>query len=253
MPSRDVLAGLIQTVGIAALLFVLWWIAKLLFQPADYILPSPWAVLAVLGRPEHRLLEHGGITLFESVLGFAIGNGVALVCAILFQWSASSRKILMPIAILLKTTPIVAIAPLLLIWFGPSMYTKVVASALVCFFPMLVGLYDAMSQTPAAMVEYFDSLGTKKYDQIMKLKLLYAMPEMFAALRVSSTLAVVGAVVGEMVSATSGLGYVIISSSYSFQTEVTFAAILLTAITGFLLFGLVSLIDRLCRITNWRD
>ena len=242
-----------QGLGVAVLLFMLWWGAKLLFRPADYILPSPWDVIAAIGQPNQRLIAHTGTTFLESALGFIVGNFLAFLAALLFQLNSASRKVLMPVAIALKTTPIVAIAPLLLIWFGPGIHTKIIASALVCFFPMLVGLYEAMAQTPRSMVEYYESLGASRAETVLELRLLYAVPEMFAALRVSSTLAVVGAVVGEMVSATSGLGYVVIASAYSFQTPVTFAAIVLTALCGLLLFLSVIILEIWLGIDRWRS
>lgn len=236
-----------------ALIWGLWVGVKQVAGLENFILPWPQDVFEALVRPQNRVAYHVGITLWESVLGFLIANAIAFLLALLFQLSAFTRRLLMPLAIGLKTTPVVAIAPLLLIWFGPGIHSKVIASSVICFFPLLVSLYEAMAQTPRNMVEYFESLGASKGEIILRLRLPYAVPEAFAALKVSSTLAVVGAVVGEFVGARAGLGYLILTSSYQFQTPLTFAGILMTCVCGGGLFLFVMFVERLWKVERWRS
>ncbi len=231
----------------------LWSSIKFGFGIADYLVPSPRSVLSAAFDPSQRLFFHAWITLNESFFGFAAANAIAFAAGVASYLSRTVRAIVIPLGITLKTTPVVAIAPLLIIWLGSGFHTRVIASAVICFFPMLIGVYESMTQTPRPLVEYYKSLQATRLEEVFHLRLPYAIPDIFTALRVSSTLSIVGAVVAEMIGATSGLGYVIVLRTYSFQTASTFAAVIMAACCGFVLYGGVLLVQAVVGVSRWRS
>lgn len=155
----------------------------------------------------------------------------------------------MPFAIALKTTPIVAMAPLLLLWFGTGLAPKVAASALICFFPVLVNSLKGLNDFKEGEEDVFRVYGASKTQVLLKLRFQRATPYIFSAFKVSSSLAIVGAIVGEFVGANEGIGYIILVSSYHLETVNMFAALFMSAIAGVVLFLIISYIDR--KVVFW--
>jgi NitT/TauT family transport system permease protein len=151
---------------------------------------------------------------------------------------------LFPIAIALKTTPIVAVAPLLVIWLGTGWTSKIAAAVLISFFPVLVNAAKGLKAADAEYRELFQTMGSSRAQEFRKLRLPYCLPYLFSALKISSSLAVVGAIVGEFVGATQGLGYLIIVSSSHLETPTVFAAIVAAAAAGITMFYLIGWIER---------
>ena len=143
---------------------------------------------------------------------------------------------LFPIAIAVKTTPIVAVAPLLVIWLGTGWWSKIVAVILICFFPVLVNAVKGLKAADAEYRELFQTLGASRSQEFRKLRIPYCLPYLFSALKISSSLAIVGAIVGEFVGATQGLGYLIMVSSAHLETATLFAAIAAAALAGIAMF-----------------
>jgi NitT/TauT family transport system permease protein len=210
----------------------------------EYILPSPITIAKVLYNDWFLLLKHTGITALESLTGFILANIGGLVLASLLSISVSFKKAIMPYAIALKTTPIVAFAPILVIWFGSGIITKIFASALVCFFPILVNTLKGLTSVEQDYLNLFASFHTSKWKTFWNLKFPTAMPYIFSALKISTSLSVVGAIVGEFVGASQGLGYIILVSSYHLETASIFAAIILSASIGIIFFSIISYLEK---------
>lgn len=240
------------TVRYCIAVVALWLLAKGLWDVPDYLLPDPRDVFHAMLEQQTDALFHFLTTLSGAAAGFVFGNAIGFVAALIFQLSPGARHALLPLAIALKATPIVALAPLILIWFGTGFASKTVSSSIVAFFPMLIGLYSAMETTPRALLEYVESLRASRLQTLLHVRLPHAVPEAIAALRISSTLAVVGAVVAELMAPSAGLGYLIITSSYQLDTATTFAAVLLTAVAGLLLYSAVGLFEYLLPMQRWR-
>jgi NitT/TauT family transport system permease protein len=230
--------------GLAIL--VAWQGAVMLFAIPDYLLPAPTAILATV---DGSLAAQFAVTFVEAGAGFLIASVLAFVIATLFVRFRMLEEGLFPIAIAVKTTPIVAIAPLLVIWLGTGWWSKIVAAILICFFPVLVNTVKGLKAADIEYRQLFETLGATRAQEFRKLRVPYCMPYLFSALKISSSLAVVGAIVGEFVGATQGLGYLIIVSSSHLETATLFSAILAAALAGIVLFYAIGWTER--RLIFW--
>lgn len=233
--------------GLAIL--VTWEAACRIFAVPQYLLPTPIQIGVALGRDIGSLTLNAGVTILEALLGFVIANTLAIGLSICMVYIRNLDKAFLPFAIALKTTPIVAMAPLLLLWLGTGMAPKIASSALICFFPALVNSLKGFTALSEGEEDLFRVYGASKTQLLMKLRFRRAAPYIFAALKVSSSLAIVGAIVGEFVGANRGIGYVILVSSYHLETVKMFAALVMSALAGIILYVMISYLDR--RIVFW--
>lgn len=228
----------------------LWELIVLVFNFPEYILPRPTEIIYEIITNFNTLLRHTSITMLEAVVGYAIANILGFVVAVIFSHSNTIEKGLYPYAIALKTTPIIAMAPLLILWFGTGMASKIVAAAVICFFPILVNTVKGLKVIDNETLDLFKSLCASEWQIFIKLRLPNSLPYIFSALKISTGLAVVGAVVGEFVGANKGIGYIILVSTYHLETVTMFAAIVMSALGGILFFRLVSLVEK--KVVFWQ-
>lgn len=240
MKNNKVLPPLL--LGILAL--VVWEGVTKIFSIPEYILPPPSMVLIDLFKNFLSLLNHTGITLTEAIIGFIIANFCAIFLSVIIIFIPSVDKAIMPFAIALKTTPIVAMAPLLLIWLGTGMAPKIAASALICFFPSLVNSLKGFNALQEGEDELFRVYGASKMQILIKLRFRRAAPYIFSALKISSSLSIVGAIVGEFVGANKGIGYIILTATYHLNFVRMFSALIMTAIAGIIFYFLISFFDK---------
>jgi NitT/TauT family transport system permease protein len=224
----------------AAALLLAELLVRALAVPA-YLLPPPSAILKTFDK---ALLWHMAVTLIEALSGFALASAVAFMAALLFVRSPTLEQGLFPIAITLKTTPLVAIAPLLVLWMGTGWWSKITAAALISFFPVLVNTVKGLKAADREYFELFHTMRASHWQELNKLRIPYCLPYLAAALKISSSLAIVGAIVGEFVGATQGLGYLIMISSAHLDTDVLFSAIFAAAAIGISLFHLLGWLER---------
>jgi NitT/TauT family transport system permease protein len=222
----------------------IWEAAVRLLEIAPYLLPTPSAIIRRATLDYASLLIDMLVTMTEALAGFLIGNTLGFLAGIVFAHSRLIAKGLYPYAIALKTTPLIALAPLLVVWCGSGLASKIAASALICFFPILVNSVKGFQAVDDKALDLFESLNAGQIQVFTKLRLPNSLPYLFSALRISSSLAVVGAVVGEFVGANRGLGYTTLVSSYHLDTEMMFAATAASALGGVALFGTVALVER---------
>ncbi|MEJ7785180.1 MAG: ABC transporter permease [Solirubrobacteraceae bacterium] len=224
---------------------VIWGVLVAILDTPGYLVPAPWDLPAAIPV---GFANHIWVTAQEVVLGFLVANVLAFVIAVLFVQNRLIERGMYPLAIALKTTPIVAIAPLLVLWFGTGLLSKVIAAGLISFFPMLVNTIRGLRAAEPEAHELFTALRASRRQTFLRLQMPTSLPFVFAALKISASLAVVGAIVGEFVGAKAGLGFVILQSSYNFQTAQLFVAIIAAAVLGIALFGIVALAERaVCR------
>ena len=234
-------AVLLPIVGLI-LALALWWLATVVFSIDSYLLPNPGAVVSSFADQPGYLLENTWISLVETVEGFVLSIAVGVPVALLIVRSVVVERLLYPLLLAVNAIPKIAIAPLLVVWFGFGQWPKVLLVLLVCFFPIVISTASGMKSTPAELVELLRSLNASKSQEFFKLRLQYALPQIFTGLKVAISLAVIGSVIAEFVGATSGLGYVITSSGASADTALAFAAMTLLSILAIILFyGLVLL------------
>lgn len=205
----------------------------------EYILPAPSAVIASFEGEVGEMLGHARPTAMAAVLGYLIGNGVALVLAALMAEFRGLEIAIYPYIIGLRSVPVVAIAPLLIIWFGFSIWPIVGAAALISFFPTLVNGIDGFKSTDATTLELMRGLHASRWQTFRMVKVPNAAPYIFAALKISVASAMVGAVVGEWIAADEGLGYLTIVANNYVDTLLLFRAVLLISVMALVWFLLV--------------
>ncbi len=244
--ASDKMKAVLTPVITIAALVATWEITVRLLETPKYLVPRPSDLPSAIPP---GLLYHVGVTSLETILGFVIANALAFVVAVAMAQSAVVERGVYPLAIALKTTPLVAIAPLLVLWFGTGLASKAIAAGLICFFPMVVNTVKGLRSVEPDEVELFRSLKAGRRDVFMRLQLPRSLPYVFAALKISSSLAVVGAIVGEFVGAKAGLGFLILQSSYRLNSPQLFVCILVSAALGLTLFALVGVAER--RVCTW--
>jgi NitT/TauT family transport system permease protein len=209
-----------------------------------YLVAPPSLVLDRLRDDPSFFIGQGLITLYEALLGLAYGGAVAIVAALIMGHSRLAEKTLFPIAILIKVTPIVAIAPLLAIWFGFGLAPRVIIAALISFFPILVNTITGLRSVNRDALAFMASIHASPLEVLLKLRVPSSLPYFFAAVKVSLPLALIGAVVAEWFSADEGLGLVIFAANAQLNTPTLFASIVVLAIMGVLLNAAVSIVER---------
>jgi NitT/TauT family transport system permease protein len=231
------LLGLVAVIG-------LWWLATVVFGIEKFLLPSPKDVFEAYAEHQRYLLEQTWVTLLETVQGFALSIVVGVPIALLIVSSKILERMIYPLLLAVNAVPKIAIAPILLVWLGFGTWPKVIMVFLVCFFPIVISTASGMKSAPAELVELMRSLDSSRVQEFFKLRLRYAMPQVFVGLKVAISLAVIGAVIAEFVGAKAGLGYVIVQSGASIDTALAFAAMTLLAIMSITLFYGLVLLER---------
>jgi ABC-type nitrate/sulfonate/bicarbonate transport system permease component len=188
---------------------------------------------------------HTLTTLGETVLGFGVSVVFAVGVALAMDQVGWVRRAVYPLLVASQTVPIVAVAPLFVLWFGIGLLPKVLVVVLVTFFPIAVALLDGLAATNRDATDLFESIGASRRQELFKLRFPGALPQFFTGLRIAVTYAVIGAIFGEAVGAVDGLGIWIVLSKNLFRTDLVFAAILVTATLTLALWLLVGLAERL--------
>lgn len=215
-------------------LILAWWAAVRGFDIPDYLLPPPSAVFDALyrGFADGSLWPHIAATLGETLSGYVIGSVLAVLLGVLLAESRTFERFVYPLLIGLQATPKVALGPLILVWFGFGMASKIVLVTLVCFFPLFVNTVNGIRRADPDLIDTCRSFSASRLYLLLHVKLPAAAGEIFAGLQIGVALALIGAVVGEFLSAQRGLGYLIASSSVSMSMSTMFAGVLLLALIG---------------------
>ena len=230
---------------------VVWEVSVRVSGVAEYLVPTPSAVWSRLSGDLSYFLFHGLITLYESLGGFALGTLVAVIAAGVMAHSRLFERTVYPIALLIKVTPIVAIAPLFVIWFGFGSFPKMMIAALITFFPVMVNTFIGLRSVNPTTLDFFRLLDASDAQVLIKLRIPGALPYLFAAFRIAVPLSVIGAVVGEWFTGDRGLGSVIIVAHHNIDMPTLFSAIAVLACIGLGLTGITALIER--RVLFWHD
>jgi ABC-type nitrate/sulfonate/bicarbonate transport system permease component len=223
-----------------AVLLVAWELYARASGVSPFVLPAPSDVLGALWDYRDQAVANAVPTLIETAVGFSASIAAAIGVAILLDRVAWARLAVEPLLVGSQTIPIVAIAPLVVVWFGFGLLPKVLVVILVTFFPITIALLDGLGSTPAESTQLLRSFGASAGQTFRTLRWPTALPALFTGLRISATYAVVAAVIGEYVGATEGLGIWMQLSQRSFRTDLVFAAILLTAALSVLLYAAVT-------------
>lgn len=233
--------------------FLIFWelIVRLGAYPA-FILPSPGQVGRKLLNValDGTLWNHTAVTLIEVLGGLAVGLTVATILGYLLAKSVVIERALSPYLVASQAIPIVAIAPLLVIWFGPGLTSKILISALIVFFPILINTIAGVRSVSPDLHSLMRALHATPWQVFTKLEIPAALPVLLAGLKVGATLSVIGAVVGEFAGADAGLGFMINLADGQYDTSRVFVGVFALAVLALALYGIVSLIER--RALAWR-
>lgn len=210
-----------------------------------FVVPRPSGILVETWHWRGHLAWHAGITLYETLAGFALSVAVGIPLAVLIVYSPVLRSAIYPLLVVAQAVPKVAIAPVLLLLLGAGEVSKVVVAFLVAFFPVVVDTATGLAATPPELLDLSRSYRAGALRTFVKVRFPMALPFVFSGLKVAVTLAVIGAVVGEFVGSDRGLGYVIVSATSYWKSNLAFAAMLLLALMAVGLFALVELVERL--------
>jgi ABC-type nitrate/sulfonate/bicarbonate transport system permease component len=234
---------------VAGLVAWQWYVTAAGVRPQ--VLPSPLRVLEQGWAFRDQIWANTVPTLQVTAVGFAVSLALGWALAIAVDFSPWLRRALTPLLVASQTLPIIAIAPLLIIWFGFGLFPKVVVIALVTFFPIAVGLIEGFAATDRQATNLLRSMGASRWQQFRYVRLPGALPRFFTALRIGITYAVTGAIFAEYVGATAGLGIFMSLQKNSFRTDLVLAAVLVTALLSVALFLLTFAVERLV-IPWWR-
>ena len=223
-----------------------------LFDVPRWLLPAPSVVGVTIVEDIGLLSRHTWVTLEEVVIGFGFALAGGVLLAIGIALSKTVERAIYPFVIASQTIPIIAIAPLLLIWVGYGLTPKIIVVALIAFFPIAVNTIDGLKSIDPDTVNLMRTLGANRLQILVKAQLPSAMPFLFSGARIAVAVSVIGAVIGEWVGSSAGLGYLMIRSKPQFLTERVFAAILVLSVMGIALFLLVGLVERLA-IPWWHN
>lgn len=237
-------AGLLP-ISLAALLIAWQSLIWLKGYPA-FILPPPARVWARLlqALADGTLIRHTAITLGESLSGLALGLAVAAVLGYLLAQSRTIERLLAPYIVASQSVPVVAIAPLLVIWFGSGLTSKVLICALIVFFPVLINIVVGVRAVEQDLRDLMRSLRASRWQTFVHLELPAALPMLLGGLKIGATLSVIGAVVGEFVGADRGLGFLISAARGQFDTALVFVAVFALVAIAMALYGCVALLEK---------
>lgn len=224
-------------ISIIALIFG-WLIITFIFKPAEYLFPSFFSVIKTFNNNKEIFISNALNTLTEVVTGFLIANIIGLALAIMAIYYSKLEQILTLIALILKTTPIIAIAPLLVLWFGHGMWSKIAAVTLSCFIPIFINIMSGSKNVVKKYKELISLYNINNSQKIFYFILPGVIPYLLSAFKISSSLAIVGALVSEFISANKGLGYLIISNYYSMNIAGVFVCIIISSIIGIIIYNL---------------
>jgi ABC-type nitrate/sulfonate/bicarbonate transport system permease component len=209
------------------------------------LLPSPWEVAGSVVDNAALFGRNAVVTLTEILLGFTLGAAAGIGLAVLLTYSLLAERAVYPWLVASQMVPIVAVAPILVVWFGFTIVPKVVVVALVCFFPVVVNTIDGLKSVDPVMIRLVRTLGMSRLRTMRSVRLPSALPYVFSGLKVAMALSVIGAVFGEWVGSSEGLGYLMLALNNQLATVDLFAAVLVLSLMGIALFFLVGMVERL--------
>jgi NitT/TauT family transport system permease protein len=247
---RHIKNGLYPLLGVAVII-AFWQGYTQFFAVNRIVLPSPADILWASLANWDSLLRESWPTFLESVLGFALAVAIGIPFAVCVANSRVLNLTLYPILIATQSIPKVAVAPIILVWFGLGMNSKLVIAFLVAFFPIVVDTAAGMRATPPGLLELARSLRASSLQVFLKVQFPAALPFIFAGSKVAVTLAVIGAVIGEFIGSVRGLGNMLLAANSQLDSPLAWAALVWLSMLGILLFGAIVLIERL--VMPWSD
>jgi NitT/TauT family transport system permease protein len=235
---------------VVGVLLAVWELASIQFGIPEYIAPRPSVIAECVVEESGVLLRNLVPTAQASLLGFAIGNALAIAMAVGFVYSKRLERSVYPLAVMSKTIPTVAISPLLVMIFGSGLTPKIIIAALICFFPTLVNMLKGFESVAANEIELFRIMSASRREVFVKLRFFKSLPYLFAALKIATTNAVIGAIVAEWIGSAEGIGALIVQASFNFDAPLLYASMFVAGVFALLFFGAVGVVERV--VLRWK-
>ena len=234
----------LATVGFLAIL-VVWQGIVWTFSPPAFLLPPPIKVIERALDLGANWAPHLWATVYGTLLGFAIAVAAGFLLGVLIVHSRVASAVITPPLLLLQIVPKMALAPIILVWAGIGMASRLTVVALVTFFPVVISTITGLQSTAPEVIDLARSMHMTRWQMLWKIRFPNALPHIFSGLRVSSTLAVIGSIIAEFVGSQEGLGYLMLSAGFTLDTALQFAALALVTIFGVIFYGTIVLAERL--------
>lgn len=226
-------------------LIAVWWLAVIVLNIQPFVLPAPSDVVQSFERLHGYLLDQARTTLTVTLIGYALAVMVGLVTAVLLTASWTVERAVLPLLVAGNAVPKVAVAPLMVLWLGFGSTSKIFMAALISVFPIVVAAMAGLTSVPTELIDLARALSVRRWQTYRKLRIPWALPQIFVGLKLGITLAIVGTVVGEFASGDRGLGYVILAAGGSADTALAFAAMALLSVMSVILFYVVVAVEQI--------
>lgn len=249
IPRNTLVTAIKAVIGIAGL-FVVWELIVLITNPPRFLLVGPSAAFAELFNRPGYFASNAWVTLQEALAGFVLGTALGVLCGAALHYFPAVRTFLYPALVAIDTIPKVALAPLFIVWFGFGFESKVFVAMAIAFFPLVINTFDGLSSVPHELKELARINRATTWQRLSKIEFIYAVPSIFSGMKISISLAVGGAVVGEFISGSKGLGYVILLANSQVDLASMFAAFIVLASISLALFYAVDLAAK--RLVPWK-
>lgn len=236
--------------GVVVLL-ILWQAVVVIRQVPGYILPTPVEIGQALIGDHQLIYHHLQVTVYESLVGFAFAIALAFGLAVIMDSFEAVKKTLYPILVISQTIPIIALAPLFIIWFGFGVLPKIVIVIIVCFFPIAISLVDGMEAIDDDYLKLFETMKASKIQTLVHLKLPFSMSTFFAGLKIAATYMIMSAVIGEWLGGDRGIGVYMLRAKNAYALDRVFASILVIVALSVILIGIIDLISN--RVLKWQN
>jgi ABC-type nitrate/sulfonate/bicarbonate transport system permease component len=228
----------------------LWQVSCYLFKIDRWILPDPWTIALRMAEDSAMLLKHLLSTLKLALMGIGLGLAVGIIVAMVLHSISFLRIAMSPLLVLSQNVPIIALGPLLMIWFGFGLTPKLILLIIVCFFPIALSMLVGLGQAEPQLREYLGMIGASRWERMKRLEFPASLPYLFSGLKITVTYAVSSAVVAEWLGASKGIGYYLVLKFKGYDTSAVFGAIVCIITLSLLLYGAAALLERL--VIRWR-
>ena len=225
------------------IIILAWHYYVVLFHVPVVVLPTPMQVLQAMVKESKALLEEGWITALECIYGFALAMAIGIPIAVTMTYSRIANQMFYPLLVASQSIPKVAIAPILLVWFGTGLQSKLAMAFVIAFFPVVVDTATGLRSTSPELLELARSLQCSRLQTFFKIQLPSALPSIFSGAKIAVTLAVIGAVIGEFIGSNEGLGNLLLTANSQLNTPLVWAALIVLSALGMVLYGIVVLAE----------
>jgi NitT/TauT family transport system permease protein len=234
---------LLWTLASITMTVILWSAFIFVAHPPNYLLPAPWDVLATIWVDREILIYHGATTISEILIGIVLGGVIAVPLGTTIVAIPIAERLFYPIAVAFNSIPKIALAPLFVVWFGYGFMPRVLLTASITFFPILVSTVSGLIAIDPELLKLATVLRAKRSRVFLRMRLPYALPSIFSGIKVATSLGVIGAISAEFVSSDRGWGYLLVQSSGTLDTALMFSVIIILAVVASLLFSIANLIE----------